>query len=195
MNCAVLVACLIVVETLFGGWLSKSHYGFLNIPRNVDRVFDVGSLYSGGEAVRYRRDQHGLRGAYDRLDTIDVLTIGGSTTNQQYLDDDATWQAQLVRRFAAEGRSVEVVNAGIDGQSTIGHLVAFDKCFLAIPGLKPHYVLAYIGINDTAVKGREHYEAMEPRSRLRRLSRFLKNNSAFYNLYRILRGWLRAREA
>jgi len=203
VNLGLLLAGMIVVELIFGGWVFGENYGTLVIPKNVTRVFDVEKLYGGGR-ILYKRDAHGLRGRYESLAAIDILAIGGSTTNEIFIDDDATWTAVIAREFKAAGHPVTVVNAGVDGQSTIGNLKNFDLWFPKIPGLRARYVLALLGVNDAAVveSGEDVLTGPLRLSKqdrmvdlLRPIRQYLINNSALYALFRNLRGMLRARDA
>jgi len=60
----------------------------------------------------------------------------GSTTDQRFIADGETWQDVLAAEYRSHGKTVSVVNAGIDGQSTYGHLKDFDWWFPHIPGLR-----------------------------------------------------------
>jgi len=129
VNLALLAAVLLAAEIIFGTWMFGPKYGFLNIPRNTVRQFDVSSLYPGGGIITYSRDRHGFRGPYADVSKIDLLVMGGSTTNELYMDDSKTWSARLAHRFAGAGNPKTVVNAGLEGQSTVGHLKNFDVWF------------------------------------------------------------------
>ncbi len=201
INVALLVAGAFVIELVFGSIFFGENYGLLRIDRSISRTFDVKERYGGtaaGNAVaRYVRDEHGLRGDYEEPARIDILTIGGSTTNELLIDEDETWSARLEQYFRADGFPVEVVNAGVDGQSTIGHLKNFELWFPKIPGLAPRFVLAYLGINETAYvrddDAPRSWDVMVEQNRT--VKRYLKNNSALYGLYRTIKGAFRARDA
>lgn len=122
----------------------------LNIVRNRTYDFTVTGLYDNASpTVRYRRDAFGLRDNCGSPADIDILTVGGSTTDQRYLALDATFQAVMQRGLSQRiGRPICVSNAGIDGHSTYGHLLAFRDWFPLIPDLKPKLVVLYLGIND-----------------------------------------------
>jgi hypothetical protein len=47
-----------------------------------------------------------------------------------------------------QGLDITIVNAGVDGQSSFGHIKNFDLWFSKIDSLQPRYVLFYIGLND-----------------------------------------------
>lgn len=198
INLGLIAAAVVVVEIVFGSWVFGPSYGNLNLPRNTQRLFDVSTLYERAGPVTYTRDEHGLRGRYRGLASIDILAIGGSTTNELFISDEETWTARLAENFARAGRPVSVVNAGVDGQSTIGHLRNFEVWFPRLDDLKPRYVLAYIGINDLAIpaggKG-TRYDVMKSPEWNRRLRHYVMNHSALYEMFRKIRGSLQARAA
>jgi hypothetical protein len=148
VNLGIAAVCVIVLELIFGNWFHPNLTDRLNLVRDTQRRYDASALYDGAGDIIYTRDQWALRGDYPSLDDIDILTMGGSATDQRYITDGATWQDVIIREFAAEGRKVSVVNAGVDGQSTYGHIRDFDWWFPTIPEFKPRYVLFYIGGND-----------------------------------------------
>lgn len=121
----------------------------LNLVRSGTYDFQVSDLYeSQSPTIRYERDEHGLRDDCAPSD-VDILTVGGSTTDQRLLAHDATYQAVMQAELTrAAGRRICVSNAGVDGHSTHGHLRAFRDWFPLVPGLKPKIYVFYIGIND-----------------------------------------------
>jgi hypothetical protein len=195
VNIGVLLAGLVVCELIFGNWIFGPDYRELNLPRNTVRVFDVEGLYAGGGTITYSRDAHGFREPYDDILDIDVLTLGGSTTNQLYVDDDKTWHAVMRNAFKAAGKDVSIVNAGVDGQSSRGHIAVFERWFPLIEGLKARYILAYVGINDVALEYADQYDDMRSPDPVRRLAAWAKNKSAVYDLYKTIKGMLAARDA
>lgn len=148
VSLGVSLAVAVAAEVLFGTWFSKDPLDQLGLPRDSVIAVSPDGLYDGGHDFLYRRDHWGFRGAGVEPSRVAIVTLGGSTTNQSYLPDDATWQAVLQRELQAAGRDVIVGNAGIDDQSTFGHLRALEEWFPRVPGLKPHFVVFYVGIND-----------------------------------------------
>ncbi|MDB9704139.1 GDSL-type esterase/lipase family protein [Rhodospirillales bacterium] len=195
INIAVLLFGIISCEVFFGNWIFGPDYRALNIPRNTERVFDVENLYSSGGKIKYTRDENGFRGPYDNVSLIDVLTLGGSTTNQLYVDDDKTWQSEMRRLFADQGNPISIVNAGVDGQSSRGHNVVFDRWFSQIENLNARFVIVYAAINDIALRGAVKYDDMHSPDPTRRFAAWLKNKSAIYELYKIFKGMYLARNA
>ena len=130
-----------------GGWDNTLR---LNLIRSGTYNYPVSKLYKWpSPTVRYVRDRYGLRDDCASPAAIDILTVGGSTTDQRYLAQQSTYQAVMEKELSrAAGRKVCVSNAGVDGHSTYGHLAAFRDWFPLIPGLKPKLFVFYIGIND-----------------------------------------------
>ncbi|MCZ4351038.1 hypothetical protein O4H61_00775 [Roseovarius aestuarii] len=195
INLIVFAVLIIALELIFGTWFSKTHalHQFTK-PRNIalERPNPL-----GGEpaVVRYTRDDNGFRGLSGDVSQIDILTVGGSTTDQRYLDDRATFQAQLVAMFANQDREIKIANAGIDGQSTFGHIANFDSWFSRIVGLRARYVLFYVGINDALILSEKpEFDAIESTGKLRRIQLFVREKSAFYQMYLILKQVLRPQQ-
>jgi len=190
INLGFIVGGLILAELIFGNWIFGPDYSVLNVPRNETRYFDVSEFIKRGKVTTYTRDEHGLRGTYggDPAE-IDVLVVGGSTTNERFLHDQETWVAQLQERFKASGKDLRIINAAVDGQSTRGHIKAFDLWFLNIPGLKPKFVIAYVGINDVAVGAdRNKFDEMQSPDAFRQMRQYIMNHSILYNQFRRIRG-------
>jgi len=193
INALILLIGLAALELIFGSWIRDNRIRQLNLITNRSYSHDVESLYdNGGRPVEYRRDAYGLRGDYASPSEIDILTVGGSTTDQKYVSEGLTWQDQLRNRFAADGRDISVVNAGVDGHSTIGHLRSFEWWFPHIPDLSPTYVLFYVGINDVHVESQEKYDDLEKDDSPKTVWEWLRERSGLYYGYRTLRGMVRA---
>jgi hypothetical protein len=195
VNALLLLIGLVVVELLFGSWIRDNRIQHLNLIIDQSYLHDVSSLYdNGGSLVEYRRDRYALRGGYENPDQIDILTVGGSTTDQKYVSDGHTWQDRLRDHFAAAGHNISVVNAGVDGHSTVGHLRSFDWWFPGIPNLSPRYVLFYVGINDVHVESQSKYDALENQEESTSTMDAIRERSGLYYGYRTLRAMFRAEQ-
>ena len=128
-NLLVLVMCVIPLELYFGSWIRPKPWGLLC---DVHFTFSEKSTYGVEKTMDYVRDSQCLRGSYS-ASSIDVITVGGSTTDQRYLTEGETWQDSIVRYFHRNGRQLSIANAGVDGQSTIGHLWDFEYWFPSFP--------------------------------------------------------------
>jgi lysophospholipase L1-like esterase len=189
VNAAVLAVGVVILELIFGGWLGGGDPLFdFSRPRNVKWSFAVpwrpdGALYS--------RDAYGLRGLDGEPSDVFILTMGGSTTDQRYLADEETWQEALQRRLNGSGGSFDVVNAGIDGQSSVGHIKNFSQWINRIPGLQARYVLFYLGINDFYISADNRYDSDLAKRSLSKLA----NKSAIVSAFRVAREALRGTSA
>lgn len=197
VNLGLVVGGLLVAELVFGDWFEEGGLGALRVPRNVHLTHE-GEDQQGSTST-YHRDRYGLRGRYKSPAHIDILAIGGSTTNELYVGDGQTWTDGLAANFRNVGRAISVVNAGVDGHSTVGHLESFDRWFPRIPGLKARYILVYAGINDIHLELSDNARYDRLRSNgdgqafWNAVRRYIRDSSALYSAYRSLLGLLRAK--
>lgn len=190
VNLGLLLVMAVVAELAFGTWFSKDPLDQLGLVRGATTTVPAGALYDGGQDVLYRRDRWGFRGAGIEPSQVTILTVGGSTTNQLYLPEDATWQAVMERELKAKGRDAVIANAGIDGQSTIGHLRAMEDWFPNVPGLKPKFVVFYVGLNDVHADGGA-VDALQHASKVK----WFRQHSALWQAGTKLMGAFNARRA
>ena len=52
-------------------------------------------FYEKNKKIIYHRDEYGFRGRRKDINNIDVLAIGGSTTDERFLKLDDTWTEKL----------------------------------------------------------------------------------------------------
>jgi lysophospholipase L1-like esterase len=197
LNILFFLLLLVSIELAFGGWLSReSTITTLNVrPNTID--IELSPLYPPGVMITYSRDRYGFRGGSGDAKSIQILALGGSTTNERYVDDADTWTARLQRLLAERHCPLTIANAGVDGYSTIGNIASFAQWFDHIPDLKPRFVLVYVGLNDAALDPRSanFARAQKYESRWRTFSHYVAANSALRRLYVSLRGWWVARRA
>jgi hypothetical protein len=188
-----LVIVLIGLELIFGAWFFKDKWRQtreINIVRNIVIDYDVDNIYGKKmPTVKYTRDINGLRGTCNKPNNIDVLTVGGSTTDQRFVGDGETYQDELQRLLSDQAKkNICVSNAGVDGHSTYGHLASFKHWFPLIEGLKPRYFLLYVGVNDAGFRHAPNAGADIAKGNT--LFRIFRQNSALYDLLRSLRSLL-----
>ncbi len=90
----------------------------------------------------------GLRGDEPPADweaCTTIITVGGSTTIDYYLDDSKTWASILQERLRASNRNVWVGNAGIPAHSTVEHILLLEE---VISRIRPDIIVFLIGVND-----------------------------------------------
>jgi lysophospholipase L1-like esterase len=189
VNTALLFLGVLVLELIFGNWLKENNINQLNVIRDISIKYELHDLYEFPQTtITYTRDKYGLRGNFNSPSEITILTVGGSTTDQRYITDELTWQNVLQQEFNNIGKKVVVANAGIDGQSSFGHIKDFDWWFPNIPGLKPKYVLFYIGINDFHKDAGREADSLLREKADRSLLQLLRDKSAIYYAGRTMYG-------
>ena len=190
----------IAVELMFGAWLDSvraSTLWQLSIYRNVDWKFSAAHLYGRQDPVVYRRDRFGLRGAYGRPSDVDILVVGGSSTDQRFITEGETWSDILRDCLTSHGQHADVANAGVAGQSSRGHIRNFEAWFNGIAGLRPKYTLVYLGVNERFLEDHTSNDDVRAYSEsdLPLWLERIKLNSAIYNIYRTISGNIAAYRA
>ncbi len=144
--------------------------------------------------IDYQRDEFGFRDREGKLSEIDILTIGGSTTDERFITDAETWSKKLENSLSIFlDKKIDVVNAGIDGQSTNGHIWNFNNWFNQLDNFHPKYIIFYIGLNEILHQSPENYKRIYDNhydfSKLNYLSKFKfilkKNNGILFKSYLI----------
>ncbi len=197
INLSVLLTLLAPIELIFGGWFGgPGDITLLNVRPNTLDV-QPSPLYPPAARITYSRDRYGLRGPERQPAGIDVLAVGGSTTNERLLDDSDTWTARLQTLLRQRGCRLSIANSGIDGYSTVAHIASFTTWFNRIPGLKPRFMLLYVGINDAELPPGSLTPADSQKfaTPYRRFEHYVAAHSALRGLYVTLRGMWRARQA
>lgn len=98
--------------------------------------------------VHIVRNELGFRGPSPPADfesQLTIVTVGGSTTECLYLNEERTWPHVMGVRLAAVLRDVWVNNAGLDGHSTFGHLQLVSQLLTSV---RPKYAVFLVGVND-----------------------------------------------
>ena len=133
------------------------------------------------DKVIYTRDANGYRGWKSKSNNQKyVLAIGGSTTDERYVSDDETYTELLEDILSKKGFfDIDVINAGVDGQSTFGHLFSLiewhEKIFSNYKD-DTELVLFYLGVNDRLLLGSSSIDFVNESKfkRMRMLHNYLK---------------------
>lgn len=143
------------------------------------------NFYSEEKAIiNYKKDKYGFRGRRKELNEIDIIAVGGSTTDERYLNEKNTWTEQLETLFISDGKNIDIVNAGIDGQSTYGHIWNYDNWYKKIDKLKTKYFIFYIGVNEKKLA--QSYDMdYKNLSLIKKIKFLIKNNNGItWKLYK-----------
>lgn len=141
-----------------------------------------------------KRNSIGLRGPeppanFDSV--LSVVTVGGSTTECFFLNDDSTWPARLGKLLSKDLNNVWVNNAGLSGHSTFGHQVLLDDHLLKI---KPKVILFLTGINDVENDGPSFHDKLNTKGAYPDFVHYIYNNSEVLNVVVNLFRGLRAQK-
>jgi hypothetical protein len=118
---------------------------------------------------------------------LTVITIGGSTTECHFLSDSLTWPYLLGKRLSDSLPEFWLNNAGLDGQSTFGHIVMLNDY---VKKLHPSVVVFLTGINDMETSSPSFHDKLYQRGAYPDLPHFLFNNSEVLNLgLNLVRAW------
>ena len=186
---------LLFLELIFGNWFKTNEWlntSNLNIIRNREIVYNTEKITGVKDStIKYSRNEFGLRDNCKSISDIKIITIGGSTTDQRFIDDSQTFQTFLQKKILKESNKIYCIsNAGIDGHSSFGHLYSFKQWFNLIPNLRPDYFLLYIGINDASLRLKPRIGIEYPeKKKIYRLIYKFKENSAIYSLLRKLKDY------
>ena len=178
INAVFIVILITLVELIFGGWFvysNKSYCGYLLCSSNLEYQS------KSGLKTQYTKDKFGLRNRDKAKSNIDILIVGGSTSDQRYVNNNKTWDHLLQEMFKRDGINIDIVNAGIDGQSSVGHIWNFKEWFPSIPNFNPKYVLFYIGIND--IPPTVNQLSFDNVAQVNNWRYYVKTNSVLYKIY------------
>ena len=148
-NISFIAVAVIIAELIFGSWLPWKTIDpilLFSQPRNVNISFQT-----PWGLAKYSRDSYGLRGLGSKIKDVRIVSVGGSTTDQRYIDDKDTW-SEVLEGCVSNSHTIEVVNAGVDGQTTFGHIKSLQQWLSKIDNLHPQYLLFYVGVNDWFLK-------------------------------------------
>lgn len=155
INIFLLILALFIIELFSGDLIIKKKFKCSYILCNANYKYTTDLYTSEKIKISYVKDQYGLRGRKSNTTkTINIVTVGGSTTDERYLNLEDTWSEQLEKLFEDNSNNIDVVNAGIDGQSSFGHIWSLSEWLNKIDDLKIRNIIFYIGINEKEYPGR-----------------------------------------
>ena len=136
------------------------------------------------------RNSLGFRGPElppDSSSLLRIITIGGSTTECHFLNDERTWPYLLGKKLSDSLRNCWLNNAGLDGHSTYGHMVLLNG---HVKQLRPSVVLFLTGINDVESDNPTFHDKLNTRGAYSDWRHYIFENSEVLNLaLNLARGW------
>ena len=188
INILIFFALITLVECFFGNWFNNKFAKRLSSERNIERIYKFDFSNHKGTSF-YKRNNLGFRVPKKKItiNNPDIVFVGGSTTNQKFLNYEETIVGGLQKRF----KKLKILNAGVDGISILGHINSFELWFDKIDNFNPKYYVFYIGINDQSNLKKNNkinkVDLLVESSFKNNLKRYIKSNSFFYNNLKKLR--------
>jgi hypothetical protein len=185
-NAIIFFLLIILIEILSGTHFKKSAIDCNYVLCNANYSYRA-KLYTLDEKlIIYKKDQYGFRyRENNNLNDIDILVVGGSTTDERYLNIEDTWANNLEKLFK---KKIQVINAGIDGQSTKGHIWNFNNWFNKINNFKTKYIIFYVGINENDNDNGRYDNQLDTGNVYNSVKIILRKNNGFFykNLSKII---------
>ena len=189
---------VVIIEVFFGRW-HPENFGLYRIPGikcGIDqkiKAIDKSNDNSQGSRYTRRRDCYRVAPSVTSYQDDLVLTIGGSTTDQVFLDDSNTWQSYLQELLnRSPNINVTVLNGGVDGQSSFGHLVSTKYWHSRLPNNSVAAVIVYLGVNEWPLL--LHSESTKPFNQtdtlLNQAKSYISASSAFKPFYDVLKSFI-----
>ncbi len=147
-NLLILFTFVVLIELFFGYWFDKDNFGpYLR----EHRMKNQPSIYiNKGKTYKftYRRNYYGFRGDDMEPSEIEAVIMGGSVIDERYKPEQFTITGYLNKNLKQNGYKINIINAGIEAQSTAGMIYNFDHWFSKLKEFFPRTIIYYIGIND-----------------------------------------------
>jgi hypothetical protein len=191
-----LLLLIFFTEVVTGRYFSKNKIDCAYVLCNADykyinrsREAVLQKKYEVYYDIIYQKDEYGFRGRSKDVSKIDILTVGGSTTDEKFLNVEDTWSHKLEKKFQDFEKKVDVVSAGIDGQSSHGHIWSLKNWFPKVKNLKTTYIIFYMGINENLKNKSDTIFDLqiENLSVKKKVKYYIQRNNGFlYKIYNIL---------
>ena len=191
---------ILLFEAIFGGWFKKDNFGSYFREHRMKKVPYSIKYNDKHYDFTYLRNYHGFIGEEIDPSKIHTVFIGGSTADERWKPRNLSIVEQLNNNFKNDLKDIKIINAGIEGQSTIGYIANFKFWFPKLKNFRPKYFIFYTGINDLFREDYNTYDYSDGHAKLvekdknKRLQDDLKSKSFFYDSARKIKHKYYARE-
>ena len=163
INILIFITLIFLVEIFFGYWFDKDNLGpYMREHRMKKNLYQL-KTDEKNYNYTYKRNYYGFRGEELNLNEIKIILIGGSTADERYKPEEFTIVGLLNKKLRENDINFKIVNAGIEGQSTVGHISNFKFWFPKLKNFSPEYIIFYVGINDSLknIKNINNYDSSD----------------------------------
>jgi len=148
INVLLILFFIFFVEIFFGYWFDKDNFGpYMREHRMKKNLYTI-KIDEKTHNFTYKRNYFGFRGEDVKPEDIKIILIGGSTADERYKPEKFTISGYLNASLKNNNFDLKIINAGIEGQSTRGHIINFKHWFPKLKNFSPKYIIFYVGIND-----------------------------------------------
>ena len=148
VNILITLIIISLIEIFFGHWFDKNNLGPYVREHRLRKATYIVNYQGKPIEFIYKRNYYAFRGEDVPLQDISAVIMGGSTTDERYKPERYTITEILNQKLSQKNIKIKILNAGIEGQSTRGHLSNLKYWFPRLKDFKPRYIIYYIGIND-----------------------------------------------
>lgn len=120
----------------------------LKLPRDKKYQFTNDKTDKLDRVIATSRNHLGFRGEMPPKNFaahVTIIAVGGSTTACEMISDGKTWCDILAHKLKSTFGPVWLNNAGLEGNSTYGHLILMEDYLIK---MRPKVVLFLVGAND-----------------------------------------------
>ena len=149
INLVIFFILFALVELTFGYWFQKYNFGPYMREHRLKKIPYQVTFDKIKYNYDYLRNSYAFRGQEIDPKKIKIIMVGGSTTDERYKPEKLSIVEILNEKLNKQNFSKRIVNAGIEGQSTRGHIANFSYWFNKIENFNPEFIIFYIGINDS----------------------------------------------
>ena len=140
---------ILIIELIFGYWFEKYNFGPYLREHRYKKVPYQMTFDNIKYNYDYIKNSFAFRGQELDPKEIKIIMVGGSTTDERYKPEEFSIVEILNKKLNEQNFFKKIINAGIEGQSTRGHIANFTYWFNKIENFKPEFILFYVGINDS----------------------------------------------
>jgi lysophospholipase L1-like esterase len=175
-----LLVCLEIALHFYNPFTARLKNGEIILPVNTRYELDIPPYPGMDTHIVHSKNSLGFRGP-ELLDSTlkRIIVMGGSTTECFYLNDGKDWPSILGQKLKERYHNIWLNNAGMDGQSSFGHLRMLEQYILK---LKPHYIFFMCGLNDMSLDTPSRFD--ENKGIFRTVYDFLELPSTVRNIIR-----------
>jgi lysophospholipase L1-like esterase len=155
--------------------------GEIILPKNARYEIETEDVPGLDQHIIHTKNSLGFRGQEPAENANKkIICMGGSTTECFYLSDGKDWPNVLGKKLRQNDPGIWLNNAGMDGQSTFGHLAMLKQYILEI---KPDYIVLMCGLNDIGLKNPGTFDKYD-NSWFKKVYNFLELPSTIVNIMR-----------